>query len=221
MDRGVERACTLAAAVWLAACGGASSNASSTTPPASLPAVTIPLDIASGSQEGAVAPAPPAEPAEKTPPQYAPDPEPLRATEQYELSFRYARGEVTLAGATKRTFAQPVSTARRLGRFAVELWVGHELVERVRFDFPLLAAPPRAAKDESAASLEAGLTVTEKVLLPAEQRATRAVLVDRATGEQRELPWPPGASAAAGSALPVPVGAPEQTSPEQGEPKAP
>lgn len=116
----------------------------------------------------------------------APDPPALRSSRQYELELRYVRGTVELAGARERNFPQPVVTARRLGRFAVELWIGLELVERVRFDFPLLAA-----EESPGPSLERGLVATQRVLVPATERPTRALLIDRATGQEIEIPWPP------------------------------
>lgn len=199
------------AVAFLVACGG-----SQKTAPQTAPVFTIPLDPTPPEEQK-----PPPEEAQgaaKTPPEYAPDPEPLRTAEQFECAFRYERGEVKLAGATKRSMPQPVSTPRRLGRFAVELWLGHELIERVRFDFPLLAAPPeQAEKDKKSPSIEAGLVVTQKVLVPSSERATRAVLVDRATGEQRDLPWPLTGNPETVAPLPAPA---EPTPPASASPQA-
>ena len=116
----------------------------------------------------------------------APDPPALSSRRQYELELRYTRGQVELVGAEERIFERPRRTARRIGRFAIELWIGLELVDRVRFDFPLLGA--EQSKD---GGLERGLVTSQKVLVPATDRPTRALLVDRATGEEIELSWPP------------------------------
>jgi hypothetical protein len=83
-----------------------------------------------------------------------------------------------------------------MGRYAIELWVGRELIDRVRFDFPMLAAEelPSSARRRplyEAPTLAAGAHVTQRVLVPASPRATRALLVDRGTGETIALPWPP------------------------------
>jgi hypothetical protein len=188
------------AAALLVACGGTQPAA-----PRTAPSFTIPLDPTPPPEENEAQPELAAG-AAKAPPEYAPDPEPLRTADQFECSFRYEKGEVKLVGATKRTMPQPVSTPRRLGRFAVELWLGHELIERVRFDFPLLAAPPeQPEKDKKAPSIESGLVVTQKLLVPTNDRATRAVLVDRATGEQRELPWPLTGNPETVAPLPAPA----------------
>jgi hypothetical protein len=129
---------------------------------------------------------------------YAPDPEPLRLGEQWDYTLTYRNGDVQVDGAKAITLEAPVVTGRRMGRFAIELWVGAELVERVRFDFPLLGAEPvpdatkdgrRPMKDPPRFQVDA----TVDVRVPASPRATRAVLVDRATGKTTSLPWPPDA----------------------------
>jgi hypothetical protein len=127
----------------------------------------------------------------------APDPEPLRMAEQWQLAMLYQAGGVSVEGFEKRTLPKPVSTPRRMGRFALELWIGHELIERVRFDFPLIAAEEtpgvtrRPLHDPP--SLAPHAVSRMSVLLPASPRATRLVLIDRATEKSQELPWPPDA----------------------------
>jgi hypothetical protein len=126
-----------------------------------------------------------------------PDPDPLRLADQWEYEFEYQGGTVSVLATTARHFATPVASARRFGRFAVELWIGQELVERIRFDFPGLA--PEAAPSETGkpqrlhapTDLGKGVHVRQTVLVPAAPRARRAQWVDRATGEVRPLPWPP------------------------------
>lgn len=127
----------------------------------------------------------------------APDPEALRQARQFEYSIKYANGKVSVANVRGVRFPQPVVTARNMGRFAIELWIGHELVERVRFDFPLVAAEevPHGKRHplREPPSFAAGVVATQTVLVPASERATRAILLDRATGKKEELPWPPDA----------------------------
>jgi hypothetical protein len=126
-----------------------------------------------------------------------PDPPALMLTRQWEYEFFYDQGDVSVTRVRPLLFEHPVATARRMGRYAVELWIGHELVDRVRFDFPGLAveAPPSGPRRpiDEPPSLAAGAVVSRKILVPASPRATRAVLVDRATGERTQLPWPPDA----------------------------
>ncbi len=169
--------------------GGAASVASSGcagTPPQGLPSVISPIEPAPPPATDLPPPAPEPPP----PPAQQPDPQPLLSADQYELDLVYERGAVTLRSVARRQFPQPVATPRRIGRFAIELWVGEELVERVRFDFPLLASS-QESDGTSAVGLDAGLVTSQKVLVPASDRARRAVLVDRTNGKEQALPWPP------------------------------
>ncbi|MEZ4232872.1 MAG: hypothetical protein R3B89_27080 [Polyangiaceae bacterium] len=164
------------------------------------PGVTVDHHVAEGTGDpkpvelpldgGAEAEAP-----QELPPDSAPDPEPLSLKDQWEYTLRYQDGEVSVERVRKLVFPKPVVTDRRMGRFAIELWIGRELVDRVRFDFPMLAAeePPSGKRKplHEPPSLAAGADVSLAVRVPASPRATRAVLIDRATGTQRSLPWPP------------------------------
>ena len=163
----------------------------------SSPGLVFPTPIAEGKGDSDV-PAPPPKPSAAPPPsavEAPPDPEPLRQREQYEYTFAYERGRLSVRSARAVTYAQPIVTARRMGRFAVELWVGKELIERVRFDFPLVAAeePEKRGPDSLHAppSLTSRSTFTAVVLVPQSARARRAVVIDRATGHEEQLPFPP------------------------------
>jgi hypothetical protein len=124
-----------------------------------------------------------------------PDPEPLIVARYWEYQVLYDRGRVSVRSVRPLRYDRPIATPRYVGRFAIELWIGHELVDRVRFDFPVIAADevrtgPRRPLEEPP-SLAAGAAVAQTVLVPASPRATRAELVDRATGSRQVLPWPP------------------------------
>lgn len=132
-----------------------------------------------------------------------PDPPPVKTADHYEYVVVHDRGQVYVRSVRPWHSATPLPTARRIGRFAIELWIGKELVDRVRFDFPLLAAEPappgpRRPLNEPP-SLAAGAVVAKALIVPASPRATRAVLVDRATGEEQTLPWPPDLEPDAGA----------------------
>lgn len=183
---------------WALACAGARFESSEHA------ALTMPARIAEGSDQDAGASADGGDgrtlvgAAERQPPPGGqPDPAALRQTRQYEYDVVYEQGKVRVSAVRAVRFQRPVVTARMMGRFAIELWIGKELVERVRFDFPLVAAEdPRRKKArplDEPPSFASGVVATQTVLVPASSRATRALLVDRATGEQTELPWPPEA----------------------------
>lgn len=124
-----------------------------------------------------------------------PDPPALAARRQWSFPIEYDRGTLRVGAPQFRCLPRPVATARRIGRYAFELWLGRELIERVRFDLPLLAAeaprsgPRRALHDPP--RFAPGARVSTAVQVPASDRANRARLLDRATGESIEVPWPP------------------------------
>jgi hypothetical protein len=124
-----------------------------------------------------------------------PDPEPLVMDRYWEYEVVYDRGRVSVASVRPLRYAKPVATPRYVGRFAIELWIGRELVDRVKFDFPVIAADDVRTESRrplaEPPSLAAGARVDRRILVPASARATRAELVDRATGSRDTLPWPP------------------------------
>jgi hypothetical protein len=125
---------------------------------------------------------------------YAPDPAPIRSATQWLLTFEYHRGKVRLLQSRLVRYRNPITTPRRIGRFAVELLSGPTVVERLRFDFPLLGADELAGQKRpynAPPHFETKARIVHRVMLPDTPRASRARLVDRATGESFMLPWPP------------------------------
>jgi hypothetical protein len=160
-----------------------------------------PLDTDGGARQ----PLPPPTPPPSAPPLSgsAPDPEPLLMAEQWQYQLLFQNGAPSVEKVEKQILKKPISTPRRMGRFALELWIGRELIERVRFDFPLIAAEETPGVTRrplhDAPSLVPNATARIRVSLPASPRATRLVLVDRATEKVTELPWPPDRSSSGDS----------------------
>jgi hypothetical protein len=102
------------------------------------------------------------------------------------FDLRWDRGDVWLLGVHPMQLAAPQATPRAMGRFAIELYEGAALVERVRFDFPLLGAPEADAGVAFAPKLRTRIGV----VFPATKRGTRLELWDRASGRRWALPWP-------------------------------
>jgi hypothetical protein len=134
-----------------------------------------------------------------------PDPEPLVERRQWIFDLRWDRGDVWLLGTAPRDLDAPQPTPRVMGRFALELFEGEgalgrpgTLVERVRFDFPMLGAPEPDA-GPGAISFQRQLRTRIGVVFPSTKRGTRLELVDRATGRRWSLPWP------AAQSLPAPT----------------
>ncbi len=117
-----------------------------------------------------------------------PDPPPLTERRQWVFDLRWDRGEVFLVGTHGLELSAPQTTPRAMGRFALELYEGPTLIERVRFDFPLLGAPD---VDSGSDPLAAKLKTRIGVVFPATPRGTGLQLWDRATGQRWALPWPP------------------------------
>lgn len=196
-----RRPATLASAALLA---GACSGARYSTKEELNPGLTVPTPIAEGKRgEPTLARRTPLDAGAPAPQAVntLPDPEPLSLARQWQYDIAYERGRLRVERVQRLRFPKPVVTARQMGRYAIELWIGAELVERVRFDFPLLAAEEPAAAPRGALqwtpNLASTVTVSRRVLVPASPRATRALLIDRATGETQILPWPPDAPLAA------------------------
>lgn len=125
-----------------------------------------------------------------------PDPEPpLREEMQWVFDLRYERGDVYFVGVHPLDLGAPQTTPRVMGRFALELFEGPTLVERVRFDFPMLGAGDSQNKGFMAPpSLEKKLTTRIGVMFPQTKKGTRLELWDRATNLRYRLPWPPVAA---------------------------
>jgi hypothetical protein len=159
--------------------------------PAELPLASSASPAGSSAPAAASGVPAPAEPPEFT--SDPPDPPPVAATEHYEYSFRYDKGTVHLLGVRALRFKKPVMPSRRIGRFALELWIGRELIDRVRFDFPLLGGdePQTGARPLGEPPSLASGSYDAKVLIPAAPRARSARLFDRKTRDVVELPWPP------------------------------
>ncbi len=121
-----------------------------------------------------------------------PDPPPMSERQQWVFDLRWELGEVYLLGVHKTDMGAPHPTPRAMGRFALELFEGPTVIERVRFDFPMLgAAMAPDAGMQTPPRFEPKLRTRIGVLFPATKRGTRLELWDRATNVRRPLPWPP------------------------------
>jgi hypothetical protein len=127
----------------------------------------------------------------------APDPTPLVEQKQWVYDLRYDKGELYLAGVHAMSLAEPRPTPRMMGRFALEIYSGPTLIERVRFDFPGLGAVDKTAVDGGKQPLHGGafsftskLSTRVGVTIPATSRGSKLELWDRATNQRWRLPWP-------------------------------
>ncbi len=128
-----------------------------------------------------------------------PDPKPLHTRDWVVYEFLFNKGQAELQSQSREQTAKPRDTARVVGRYAIELWIGCELIDRVRFSFPLQAAEQLRAPSarhplREQPSLTANAQLLTAVRVPLEARATRAEWVDRGTGLRTSLAWPPNLS---------------------------
>jgi hypothetical protein len=121
-----------------------------------------------------------------------PDPPALSERMQWVFDFRWDRGEVFLLEVHKLDQGEPQPTPRVMGRFALELYEGRTLIERARFDFPMLGVPePADAGWKGPARFSPRLKTRIGVVFPATTRGTRLELWDRAEDRRWPVPWPP------------------------------
>ena len=122
----------------------------------------------------------------------APDP-PARASEkQWVFEIAYEKGAGTITSARSASAKKPIATARVMGRFALELRVGPELLDRIRFDVPLMGDEiERDPKRPSRRPTFSRVSTKVKVQMADHPRATTLTYVDRATGDTRTYFWPP------------------------------
>jgi hypothetical protein len=126
------------------------------------------------------------------------DPPPMVERQQWVFDLRWDRGDVWLLGVHALELPAPQATPRAMGRFALELYEGPALIERVRFDFPLLGAPDPEDAAPGTPSFTKNLRSRVGVVFPATARGTRLELWDRATDRRWSLAWPPQSGAADG-----------------------
>lgn len=125
-----------------------------------------------------------------------PDPKPSHTRDWLVYTFVYKEGSTKVDSVKTEHIPKPRDTSRVMGRYAVELWIGCELVDRVRFAFPLQAAEPASTSStrrplHEPPSFTAHAELRTTVRVPLDPRATRAELVDRGTGQRTALSWPP------------------------------
>lgn len=120
-----------------------------------------------------------------------PDPLPLEDKRQWTVELRWDKGEVYLVGVKPLELEAPRVTPRVMGRFALELYEGKTLIERVRFDFPgLIDGDFMDAGHRDPPRMDRKLTSRIGVLFPRTGRGTRLELWDRATDRRWPLGWP-------------------------------
>jgi len=115
-----------------------------------------------------------------------PDPTPLISDSVFVMSVRFDKGTISIDKTKRVTLGKKEALPRHMGRFAAELYVGPTLIERLRFDFPLISDDDNASE-----SYAKGLNVVVEVKIPDSDRPTRLEIWDRATDKRWTFPYPP------------------------------
>jgi hypothetical protein len=124
---------------------------------------------------------------------FAPDPTPHASRTHWVFDVSAVAGKVSLESAKPVTYDKPAETPRVVGRFALELYVGRELLDRVRFNVPLMGAEGSEGNRNHLPKprFEQNVTTRTTVRMADNPRAAYLLLVDRETGETQKLSWPP------------------------------
>jgi len=171
--------------------GGASSAPAGVYPPdaswtdATLPDAKPPVLDAAGGEEGPKDAKPDALDAEAAPP-IPPDPTPLVCEYAFVLHVQWNKGVLSIEGARREKQTKKGALPHHMGRFAVELYVGPTLLDRDRFDIPLIG-------DDGPTSdaFGKGLVTAIDVRVPESDRPTRMEIWDRATDNRWIFAYPP------------------------------
>lgn len=150
-----------------------------------------PTQLAGSASASVSGPKKPKSPASPPSTGFLPDPPAASATQTYRYPVRVSDGTVSVGRPQLVTHTKAVTTPRTMGRFALELYVGRELLERVRFELPLLDTPSPPRSPNAPPDFARHASVRVQVDLPLLERATYAMWVDRATGEKKRIFWPP------------------------------
>jgi hypothetical protein len=126
---------------------------------------------------------------------FAPDPPSRASQKQWIFDVTMKGNQVRAERAKPATFDKAAETPRVLGRFALELWVGRELLDRVRFNVPLMGGEPTIGNRNRLPKprFEENLTAHVSARMADNPRAAYLLLVDRETGDFQKMEWPPEA----------------------------
>jgi len=124
---------------------------------------------------------------------YAPDPPGHASKNHWVFEVASHDGKVSVDRVRAIAYAKPTETPRVMGRFAIELYVGKELLDRVRFNAPLMGAEPPIGNRNNFPKphFEENATSRFEARLADHPRASYLLVVDRESGATQKFFWPP------------------------------
>ncbi len=120
-----------------------------------------------------------------------PDPPALYTKGRHRISIKWDRRAPSILTVNTVDLAKAESTERWAGRFAIELFERGVLIERVRFNFPMLGALPHKGGNSMASAIDDNMSSATEVSFPSTTRGDALTLRDRETGKRWQLAWPP------------------------------
>jgi hypothetical protein len=124
---------------------------------------------------------------------FPPDPPPRSNRNHWIFEMSARGGKISIDRVKPITFDKPAETPRVIGRFALELYIGRELLDRVRFNVPLMGAEAVEGNRNNLPKPRFDQNVTAHVSarMADSPRAAYLLIVDRETGDTQKLTWPP------------------------------
>jgi hypothetical protein len=124
---------------------------------------------------------------------FAPDPPAHASRANWVFEIRVHEGRVSVDRVRPITFAKPAETPRAVGRFALELYIGRELLDRVRFNVPLMGGEATEGNRNNLPKPRFEQNVNARLIarMADNPRAAYLLVVDRETGDTQKFAWPP------------------------------
>jgi hypothetical protein len=128
--------------------------------------------------------------------EYPADPPPHLSRTHWDLALIARGSQVVPTHASTYVLPQPQPTARLTGRFALELYVGNELLDRARFNVPLAGdgASHAGKNSQNRPHFDDDVAAVLHVSLADNPRAVYLLLIDRDTSRTLKFAWPPDPS---------------------------
>ena len=125
--------------------------------------------------------------------EYAPDPVPHPARTHWVVDITARGSQLVPTRALPHLLPQAVPTPRVLGRFALELYIGTELLDRARFNVPLTGdgASHTGKNGQPRPHFDDNIFTVVHIPLADNPRAAYLLLVDRDTETALRYAWPP------------------------------
>lgn len=158
---------------------------------------------------------------------WAPDPAPVATNKQWVFEIRAKDSIPSVVKITELTLEKAEPTPRIMGRWALEFYVGKELLDRLRFNVPLAGDPNTEKPMPGRRRPEFKVNTKFFVRMADHPRATILRLVDRLTKDITLFRWPPDkdgklipyvSSVSSGTASADPSAAPSAGPPDGGPP---